>query len=97
MEVYRGEKRFLSVELAAVLAQGDSLTGTPTVEIVAKRGRTATTMETSSPAAPAIDGTAITFWVDVPDDQERGNYLVLVECATANEEMVHEEAPLIVQ
>lgn len=97
MLVYRGEKRFLSVELAAVLGQADSLSGSPTVEIVMKRGRTATTMETTNPSAPAIDGTEVTFWVDVPDDQERGNYLALVTCPTANGETVFEEAPLIVQ
>lgn len=97
MNVYRGEKRFLSVDLAAVIAEGDDLAGTPTVEIVAKRGRGATTMETSTPTPPAVDGTEVEFWIDVPDDQERGNYLAIVECGTANGERVREEAPLLVQ
>lgn len=94
--VYRGERRFLSVELSAILAEGDSLAGTPTVEIVKKRGRAATTMVDNDPA-PAVDETAVEFWLDVPDDQERGNYLAIVTCATTNGEVAVEEAPLIVQ
>lgn len=93
--VYRGEKRFLSAELAASLAEGDSLTGTPTVTIVAKRGRGATDLLTTP--APAVNETAVEFWVEVPADQARGNYLAVVTCGTANGETAVEEAPLIVQ
>lgn len=95
-EVYPGEKRYLAVDLADVLAAGDTLTGSPTTEIVAKRGRTATTMETNNPTPPLIDGTEVQFWIDVPDTQARGNYIILLECPTTNGEVVRENAPLIV-
>lgn len=94
-ELYRGEKRLLSANLAPALAEGDTLSGTPNVSIVKKRGRGATTMLTTP--APALDGNTVEFWVDVPDDQERGNYLALVECATASGELAKEEVPLLVQ
>lgn len=97
MLVYRGEKRFLSVELAAVIAEGDDLAGPPTVEIVAKRGRVATDLVASAPSGPAVDGTEVEFWVDVPDDQEPGNYLAVVTVGTANGETIVEEAELIIQ
>lgn len=97
MLVYRGEKRFLAVELAAVIAEEDALTGTPDVAIVAKRGRADTELLASSPSGPGLSGTQVTFWVDVPEDQERGNYLVVVSCGTTGGETVTEEAPLIVQ
>lgn len=96
MLVYRGETRFLAVDLAAALATGDALTGDPTVEIVVKRGRTATTLLVADPA-PALSGTEIQFWVEVPADQEPGIYLALVSCDTQNTETVKDEAPLIVQ
>lgn len=96
IEVYRGEKRFVAAELAALLAEGDSLAEPVSVEVVAKRGRTATTLVVSTPTAPAIDGTQVEFWVDVPDDQTRGNYLALVTCATVGEETLTVEAPLLV-
>lgn len=95
LEFFRGERRFVSVELAASLAAGDALSGTPTVAIVVKRGRAPTTM-VSTPA-PAVDTTAVEFWVDVPEDQDRGGYLALVSCGTTNGETVIEEAPILVQ
>lgn len=96
--LYRGEKRFLSAELAASLATGATLSGTPTVEIVAKLGRGATTILTNDPAAPAVaSDTEVRFWADVPADQERGNYLAVVTCDSTNDEEVVEEVPIIVQ
>lgn len=96
--LYRGEKRFLSAELAASLATGATLSGTPSVTIVAKRGRSATEILTNDPDAPAVDSdTEVRFWVDVPADQARGNYLAIVTCGTTNDEEVVEEVPLIVQ
>lgn len=96
--VYRGEKRFLSVEMAAVLPEGATLSGTPTVSIVAKRGRTATEMLTNDPAAPTVSSqTEVRFWIDVPADQARGNYLAIVTCDATNGETAKEEAPIIVQ
>lgn len=97
MLVYRGEKRYLSVDLTNVLAEEDELAGTPTAEAIAKRGRVATDLVVSNPAAPGIDDAEVTFWVEVPEDQEPGNYFVIVECGTAAGETVREEAPLIVQ
>lgn len=95
--VYRGEKRFLASDLAAVLASGASLSGSPEVVVVKKRGRVGTELVVDSPAVPAISGTEVRFWVDVPADQERGNYLAVVSCASSNGETVVEEAPLLVQ
>lgn len=95
--VYRGEKRLLAVDLAAVLATGAALSGSPTVSIVTKRGRAATTLLTSDPAAPVVSGTEVRFWVIVGATETRGNFLALVSCASNNGETVKEEAPLIVQ
>lgn len=97
MNVYRGEKRFLSVDLAAVLAEGDTLDDDATVSVVFKRGREPVDFVVDDPAAPAVVDTEVRFWVDVPDDADRGNYLVLISCDTDNGEQVVEEAPLLVQ
>lgn len=97
MEIFRGEKRLLAVDLANVLAVGDSLTGSPTVAVVVKRGRAATALVTDSPAAPSISGTEVRFWVDVPAATARANYLALVTCPTANGEVAKETAPLLVE
>lgn len=97
MNVYRGEKRYLSVDLANALAVGDTLVGTPTAQVITKRGRRATSILTNSPNIPARYGSEIRFWVDVAEDQTRGNYLVLVSCDTNNGETVQEEAPLVIQ
>src|SRR5262245_5426085 len=98
MKVYRGERRYLAVDLAAVLAVGDALAGTPTVIVKTKRGRIVQSgIVMSSPIPPATSGTEVRFWVDIPDEQVIGNYLAVVECPTGNGERIVEEAPLIVQ
>lgn len=97
MVLYPGEKRFLYVDVAASLGSTDSLTGTPTAEVVVKRGRATTTLVVNSPAAPTIVGTQIWFWVDVPDEQTRAMYLAIVRCPTAAGETAKEEAPLLVK
>lgn len=96
IELYPGERRFLAVDLVSLIRAGDSLSGTPDLEIVAKRGRTATTMLLSSPEEPAVLGTKVTFWVEVPLTQKRGNYLALVRCPTAEGESIPEEAKILV-
>lgn len=94
IEVHPGEKRYIAAELAALLAEGDSLASVESVEVVAKRGRAATTM--LSTPAPAIDDTAVEFWIDVPGDQAKAIYLGLVTCVTAAAETIIEEVPIIV-
>lgn len=95
IEMHPGERRYVAAELSALIAEDDSLTGTPTVEVVAKRGRTATDM--LAEPAPSIDGTSIEFWVEAPDDPaERGIFLGLVTCETAEGETIVEEVEILV-
>ncbi len=97
MLVYRGEMRLLAVDLAAVLAEGDSLGDYPAVQIVHGSGRDPVDLSDSVPADPSVSGTEVEFWVDIPLEQEVGNYLVIVTCATTNGEVIVEEAPLVIQ
>jgi hypothetical protein len=97
MLVYRGETRFLAVELAAVMAEGDELAAITSVEIVRRRGNAASDLLSNSPAPPAIDGTEVQFWVEIPDDNQRSWYLVVVTCSTMNGEVIVEKAPLVVK
>lgn len=96
IELYRGERRFLSIDLAALIRAGDTLEDPPDLEIVAKRGRTATTMLLDSPAEPAVNGNTVTFWAEAPLTQARGIYLAIVRCPTAQGETIPEEAKILV-
>ena len=78
------------------MADGDTLDGSPTVGVVAKRGRALADVVDPSPAPAVQDDVAVAFWVEIPADLTRGNYLAIVTCGTTNGETVIEEAPLIV-
>jgi hypothetical protein len=102
IEVHPGERRYVAAELAALLAEGDSLTGTPTVTAVRKRGRIPADYIDDSPA-PAVDETSVEFWLEIPeydpetdDESPRGIYLAIVRCDTAAGETIEEEVPIIV-
>lgn len=90
MIVYRGERRYLSIEMGGVLADGDTLTGAPIVEVAG------TELVQASPA-PAIDGASVRFWIEVPADDRQKLRRIRVQCGTVGGETVVATAPLAIQ
>ena len=100
--VARGEKRLISIELSGTLASGDSLASNPTVKATRRTGSvdvsagTTDALIASSPA-PAISGTAVTFWtVQVPESYTTGRYDIEAAATTANGEVIEGYPPLTV-
>ena len=84
-QVVYGETRSGAVEFAALLATGDSLTGTPTV--------TARPAGDLTISGVAISGTTVVFTVTGVVRGRR--YRLTVTCATANSEtLVEQEATI---
>jgi hypothetical protein len=97
MLVYRGEKRFLSADLAAVIADGDSLASVVSCEVIRKTGRGSTALLVVDPSPPFISGTEVRFWIDVPLETAIGLYLAPIVCDTGSGERIVEEAPIVIQ
>jgi hypothetical protein len=79
---HRLEQKHFAHEFAAQLAEGDSLSGTPTVKLI-RQGADVTT-EFGSPS-PSISGTRVVFTLEeaAGGEQDSGNYVLLIEVDTA--------------
>lgn len=99
MLMYRGERRKLSIDMAASL-NGATPTGAPTVTIHRARGMedVSETTLTDDPAVPAFNGTSVEFWVDLATWTEVARLKIRVQCdATSGERPVEYTETLLVQ
>lgn len=95
-EKHRDERQSYAIDLAARLADGESLTGSPTVRVHDTLDDADVSAEFGSPEG-SIDGTRVEFVLDAAQDaahQANGDYYVYARVQTTDDEILV-ETPLL--